>query len=61
MDNEDITPEGSIVPVFLDPTPEVLPSPLSEDPEIAIRRAAVEHLMTTFGFTEEMARTVVGN
>lgn len=62
---ENITPDGSVAPVFLDPTPPTpsddMLNPIADAAaQLEARNAAVEKLMTEFGFTEEMARAVVG-
>jgi hypothetical protein len=56
----EITPEGSASPVYLDTTP----IPASDAPGIdegdSLRAEAVQKLIDDFGFTEAMARAVVG-
>lgn len=64
--NEDITPDGSVSPVFLDPTPAVFdPTIVEEDPQIAIReaderRAAGIAKLVALGLTEDEARAIAG-
>lgn len=61
----DITPEGSVVPVYLDDTPRepVDPGPDLEA-EFAARQAellgATQDLMATFGWSEARARAITG-
>ena len=58
---KDITPTGSVSRVYLDT--KTLPPPAEPAPDNseALRADAVQKLMADFGFTEEMARAVVGN
>jgi hypothetical protein len=58
---KDITPDGSKSKVYLDETPIVdadCPPPPMDDE--ALRDEAVQKLIDDFGFTEAMARAVVG-
>lgn len=60
----DITPEGSSATVFLDETPlppSNNPSPFEEaNAQFLLKEEAKQKLMHDFGFTEEMAKAVVG-
>lgn len=56
---EDITPDDSVAPVYLDPTPgEPVEAPVFED-DAAVKAAAVAKL-TALGLTPDEARIVTG-
>jgi hypothetical protein len=57
---EEITPEGSSSPVYLDTTPLPPSDPLDLEEGDSLRAEAVQKLIENFGFTEAMARAVVG-
>jgi hypothetical protein len=57
---QEITPEGSASPVYLDTTPLPPSDPLDLGEGDSLRAEAVQKLIENFGFTELMARAVVG-
>jgi hypothetical protein len=57
---QEITPDGSASPVYLDTTPLPPSEPLDLGEGDSLRAEAVQKLMGDFGFTEAMARAVVG-
>lgn len=61
MSEEDITPEASVVGVFLDKTP-MKPSSMSDDEaeaREALRRSGINKLMA-LGLTEDEAKAIAG-
>ena len=64
ISTEEITPEDSVAPVWLDPTPQVpAETPdISEqlDAQLAARAAGIAKLMA-LGLTEEEAEALAGN
>ncbi len=61
-DLEDITPSGSVVPVYLDPTPVVPANALPPTPELiaALRRAAYQERSDPLFFKEQRGEVPPG-
>ena len=60
MSAQEITPTGSRSRVYLDTTPLASTAPIEFVDTEAFRAEAVQKLIDDFGFTEAMARAVVG-
>ena len=63
MTDEDITPAGSVVPVFLDPTPKE-PSPVFDleaeaEARQLLRQSGIDKLMA-LGLSEDEAKAIAG-
>jgi len=57
---QEITPEGSVSKVYLDTTPLAASDAPELDAVDPLKAEAMQKLMDDFGFTEAMARSVVG-